>query len=270
MPIELKCPECSKKYRIKDDRAGKQVRCKACTAVFSVPPAGEILQHGERSSEFSLAIGDGDAIKRLTAHIEQHIGPIEMVYHEIISDLVHLDVHWIKATEERPFHVLVTTGMSDRPMTTPPDAAGYAYAELSIALPETWPMDQSQWENPANYWPVRWLKILARFPHEYSTWLAVSHTVPNGDPPERFDESTELCGWLIGPPFFLGGGIPPCAVDESKSVRFYGLIPLYREEMELKIAHGIDPLLERFEQQRVPLEVLDPRRPNVCWKVRGR
>jgi ribosomal protein S27E len=268
--IELECPDCSRKYRLKDGRAGKRFRCKVCAAVIAVPAAGEIFTHEERSSGFTLAIGDVETIERLTAHIEQHIGPIEMVFHEIVSDLVHLDIHWIKATAARPFHVLVTTGMSDRPMTTPPGAADYAYAELAIALPDTWPMEQSEWENPANYWPIGWLTRLARFPHEYSTWLAISHSVPNGDPPEPFDDSTELCGWLIGPPFFLDGGIPHCAVDELKTVRFYGLIPLYREEMELKVAHGIDALLERFEQQLVPLEVLDPRRPNVCRKVRGR
>lgn len=268
MSIEAVCPQCSKRYRLSDSRAGRKVRCKACEAVFSVPVSGEVLRHTERTSEFEFAVGDVDTIGRLTTHIEQHIGPIELVFHEIISDLVHIDVHWIKASEERPFHVLVTTGMSDRPMTVPEGAETWQYAELALAVPPTWPIDQTKWSNKAYYWPVRWLKMLARFPHEYQTWLAISHTVPNGDPAEPFDASTALCGWLISPPFFAGGDIPDCVLSEDKSVKFYGLVPLYREEMDLKVAHGIEALMDKMEQAEVQLEVLDPQRPNACAKKR--
>ncbi|MGM3262792.1 suppressor of fused domain protein, partial [Klebsiella pneumoniae] len=69
----------------------------------------------------------------LGAHIERTIGPIEMVYHEVISDLVHVDVHWVKAGPNRPFHALVTTGMSALPMTTPANSGAAERAEL-IAL----------------------------------------------------------------------------------------------------------------------------------------
>lgn len=37
MSIELNCPECGKEYRLQDAMAGKKVRCKACSAVMSVP-----------------------------------------------------------------------------------------------------------------------------------------------------------------------------------------------------------------------------------------
>ncbi len=207
MTIEISCPDCGRAYRLADDKAGKKVRCKSCSAVFPVPTAGRSRITDRARASSPPAFGSDD-IQRLSHHIEEHVGEIEMVFHELISDLVHVDVHWIKATPQRPFHVLVTTGMSDLPMTVPKGAEAHRYAELAIALPADWNMNEADWQDEDHYWPIRWLKMLARFPHEYETWLAVPHTVPNGDPAERFAPSTALCGWLISPVFFQEGGIP--------------------------------------------------------------
>ncbi len=48
----------------------------------------------------------------IVAHVEKHVGK------------VHVDVHWIKPTTEKPFHTLVTTGTSDKPMHTPKELEG--------------------------------------------------------------------------------------------------------------------------------------------------
>ena len=60
-------------------------------------------------------------------------------YHELISDLVHIDVNIMRPTEERPYYVMYTTGMSDMPMTLPEEIAdrgGFkGYAELFMFLP---------------------------------------------------------------------------------------------------------------------------------------
>lgn len=37
MPIEFRCPQCSKLLRVPDDAAGKQARCPSCGAVVDVP-----------------------------------------------------------------------------------------------------------------------------------------------------------------------------------------------------------------------------------------
>ena len=36
MPIEFACP-CGQRYRVKDDRAGRVVRCQACQVDLEVP-----------------------------------------------------------------------------------------------------------------------------------------------------------------------------------------------------------------------------------------
>ena len=58
----------------------------------------------------------------------------------MISDLVHIDVHWVQPTPKRPYHTLVTSGMSDKPMTVPAGAEHLRFAELMLCLPPEWQM----------------------------------------------------------------------------------------------------------------------------------
>ena len=64
-------------------------------------------------------------------------------------------------------------------------------AELMVTLPSDWEVNNNaeEW-----YWPLRWLKILARFPLEENTWLGWGHTIPKG---ESFAENTDLSGISI-------------------------------------------------------------------------
>ena len=67
-----------------------------------------------------------------------------------------------RPTPARPFATFATLGMSDRPMTVPPDAvrSGAArYAELVVSLPADWPVpDGGSWADEAAFMPVRALK----------------------------------------------------------------------------------------------------------------
>src|SRR5690606_27736593 len=77
---------------------------------------------------------------------------------------------------------LVTSGMSDLPMSVPEDAGCPGFAELMVTLPAGWKLDQASFQDENWYWPVRLLKSLARLPHKHATWLGFGHTVPNGHP----------------------------------------------------------------------------------------
>lgn len=41
MPIQVVCPKCDKAYKVKDESAGKKLRCKQCETVFPIPAAEE-------------------------------------------------------------------------------------------------------------------------------------------------------------------------------------------------------------------------------------
>lgn len=227
-----------------------------------------IYRHRERERPFEISHGDEQTIEAVGRHIAEHVGVCEMVFHEIVSELVHIDVHWVPPSLERNFHTLVTSGMSERAMTTPARFYEMRFAELVICLPPEWPLSQDDFEDERHYWPIRWLKTLARLPHEFKTWLALGHTVPNGDPPQPFADNTKLCCNLLLPPISFGEFFPTLTVDAEKTIHFYSLVPLYREEMEFKLTSGLEPLLERFEKAGVG-EVVDIRRKNVCQKRWG-
>jgi predicted Zn finger-like uncharacterized protein len=275
MPIGIKCEKCGQGYRVKDELIGKRVKCKQCGHTFVVPDPADpqtpevsesgapILRHQPRERSFEPPVIRSESAEQLEDHIRKYVGKVESVFHELVSDIVHIDVHWVPPTPERDFHTLVTTGMSDRPMTAPAGAEDYRYGELLISLPREWPLWEEAFEDERNYWPVRWLKQLARFPHEYETWLAPGHTIPNGDPPEPFAPDTKLCCWLLWAPALVAEEFVELTIDDQKTVHFMALIPLYEEEMQLKLVEGVDPLIDRLADAGVT-ELLDLDRTNTC------
>jgi len=190
-------------------------------------------------------------IEEIDRHIEKHIGKISMVFHEVISDLVHIDIHQIPPSDDRPYWTLVTSGMSDLPMTTPEGREEFGRAELMLCLPKDWKMEQSDWKDEAHYWPIRWLKICARFPHEYKTWLGWGHTLPNGDPPEVYATNTSFCTMMIGTPRTVSSEFWTLPIRTDKTIRFFGLYPLYRGEVDLKLRKGAEHLEELFDKNKI-------------------
>lgn len=232
------------------------------------PGGSRVLRHRPRERGFEAAIGGG-SIEEIERHLAAHLGQVSTVLHEIVSDLVHVDVHLVPPSPPRASWTLFTTGMSDRPMTAP-EGVDERHAELLLSLPADWRMDLLQQTPPAPeherwYWPIGWLKQLARFPHEYDTWLGAGHTIPNGDPPRPFAPGTRLCCWLLLPPMCLPESALQLALADGRTVRFYALHALHPEEVSLKLNRGTDALLDELERAQVT-EVLAPARPPVVRK----
>ncbi len=227
-----------------------------------------IYRHQPRAKPFAMAFGDAQHIQLIEAHITRHLGQPETVFHEIISDLVHIDVHMIAPRPERNFYTLVTTGMSARAMKVPEGLEELSYAELLLSLPPDWPLRQEDFKDESNYWPVRLLKTLARLPHEYDTWLGEAHTIPNGDPPEPYAPNTKLCCAMLAPPLLVPDEFRELTVSPEMKMHFYGVIPMYREETDLKLKRGSQEIYTRFDRQKVS-ELLDVNRKNVAKKLFG-
>jgi hypothetical protein len=235
-------------------------------------PNGDPIYRYEPSkrNELRLAIADETSIEEISKHIEKHLGKIESVFHEIVSDMVHVDIYWIKPTEKMNFHILVTSGMSDLPMTTPEGSDDWKYSELCILLPNTWNMktenyelDKDVFSDEKNYWPIRWLKMLARFPHEYNTWLSWGHTVPNGEDAAPLADNTRLGCVMLYPAVNLPEEFFELRINDQKLVRFFCLIPLYKEEMNYKLNNGVDALIDKFAQFGVA-DIVEINRQNTC------
>lgn len=117
-------------------------------------------------------------------------------------------------------------------MSVPPEAIAQGvspFAELMVCLPADWPVPAESyavapWEDDRAYFPIRGLKMLARLPHEYGTFLGFGHTIPNGDPAEPLVEGSQLCGWLLLPPVTLPEAVRSVTVPDGRRVDLFGIV----------------------------------------------
>jgi hypothetical protein len=221
--------------------------------------SGEPIFHHERSAEPRPSSGDRELIEAVEAHVTEHFGEPSTVWHELVSPYVHVDVHVVAPTDERPVFTLVTSGMSERPMSSD---EGDRYAELMIVLPPTWPAAGSpEFARPEAYWPYKLLEDLAQAPHEFRTLLWSGHTVSNGNPPEPYAPDTKLCGTLLFSPLLGPEGFDTLRVGE-RDIRFLAVLPLHADEMKLKLDKGLEALYELLDAAELT-EILDHDRPSV-------
>lgn len=211
-----------------------------------------------------------DPHEEICEHFESFFGKNEMVMHELVSDELHIDVYPIPPADEQPCWTLFTTGMSDQPMNVPPEAADddevsdvslLQFAEVMIRLPEDWPV-MSMEDAAANgkYWPIGWLKRAARLPNDTESWLGAGHTVLFSEDEEEL-ESDGFAGILVMP------GLGPedfgmVETSDGRLINIYSIVPLYRDELEYKLEHGLDALLQKMEEAEMT-DVVEPGRKSV-------
>ena len=186
-----------------------------------------------------------EEMEAVEGHIQQYFGKFENVFHEIVSPDIHVDICMVPPTEERDYYTLVTMGMGAHRMNVPKELAEYKLerAELAIALPADWKLDQESMKDEKWYWPIRLLKSLARLPINCDSWLGHGHTVENREP---FADNTKLCtATLIGPQDTEDGS-EVCTLPGGEEVNFYQVIPLYEDELDYKLEHDVDALLDKM------------------------
>ena len=186
-----------------------------------------------------------EEMEAVEGHIQQYFGKVENVFHELVSPDIHVDICMVPPTEERDYCTLVTMGMGAHRMNVPEELVEYKLerAELAIALPADWKLDQESMKDEKWYWPIRLLKSLARLPIASDTWLGFGHTMDNE---EDFAKDTKLCAAILTGPQDTEDGSEVCTLPGGEEVNFYQVIPLYRDELEYKLAHDADALLGKM------------------------
>lgn len=196
-------------------------------------------------------------------------GRTERVFFDKLNDYLQVDIHILEAPTKQDFHVLYTVGMSALPMKLPdefyPDYQMLERAELIALLPAEWQLPEpgeGETYNNTFWWPVDLLQYLARFPHEYKSWLGWGHTVPNSDKYVSYDEaSTKLCGVMISA---LNEAISMFHAKDGTLINLYALLPLYKEEIDFKQQEGGKALLQKMVGINGFGMIIFPDRPNVC------
>jgi hypothetical protein len=224
--------------------------------------SGAPIHRHETVEEEKEIVFDSHYMEEVSDHLERHLGKVDSVFHEMISTTVHVDVHIIKPAPGRDWYTLVTSGMSDRKMAVPEGAEHLSRAELMLRLPPAWNLEGEAFKDEVNYWPVRWLKMLVRFPHELKTWLSAGHTIPNGDPASPLHPEVPFIGWALSKPFVGGEGFETLETKDGEEIHFFALVALYPSEMKYKLDRGWDQLLIRLNDEGVT-DLIDMERPAV-------
>ena len=195
--------------------------------------------------------GNPELIEAVAEHIARHVSPDGTVFHEIVSDSLHIDVHLVPSSPDRAYHTLVTSGMSEYPMNTGRDAREFRYAELCMVLDPDWQLTPEAFRDERWYWPVRLLKALARYPRDMNTWVGFGHSVATADPPEPYGPGTQLCAAVLISPVSLGEEFGEMTRSDGETTHFWNVVPLYESELRLKMDAGLEALLNAFERAGV-------------------
>lgn len=184
-----------------------------------------------------------------------------LVFDEIESQIIHRDIYFIKADDNRPYHILLSCGMSALPMNVPEDFNETKFAELMILLPKEWNLEYESFNDEKNYWPIRLMKEMMMLPHENNTWLGFGHTF-GFEEDDEFAESIGFNSIMLAYSMELSDDFTKINY-ENKSIQIYSMIPLYKEEVEFKKINGANALLEKFDEFNIE-EIVKVGRKNVC------
>jgi hypothetical protein len=117
-------------------------------------------------------------IEFLTSHFKTQ--PLLLPISEIISASVPMSVYIFPPVKrKRKTTVFVTSGLSDFMLETPEDKAEYAFAEYFIELPDNWDLSNEALNQDKFFWPIRWLKMIGRYPHENDIFYGEKYKIDN-------------------------------------------------------------------------------------------
>ncbi len=293
MSITFNCPHCKKVYRVADAKARTTMKCRVCQEKMTVPtpptpppdieptPSGTpVFRHHAPAAPPKIVTHATPFLEHIDRHVEKTIGPIAMVFHEKVSPTIHLDLLVVGPTNRRvsdklpcggKHFTIVTSGMSTQPMNVPRGYKGPKFMELMIALPPDWPglhadgtFDQKTMQDERSWWPFRRLKDAARLPAEHNTFLGLGHTIPNGENAAPYADNTRLGCMLVSLPLMAPESFD-LVINDNVSICFLALMPIYPEEMELKLRDGgakLDKLMDAADLT----ELIDVKRPNLVKK----
>lgn len=172
---------------------------------------------------------------------DELFGECESVSHEVLPMLPHIDVFIYKpGYQGREFYTLISSGMSDMPMTLPHEISEeYQRAEIVMYVDE--PKDEY----------INLIRHYARYPHKYETYFGHGHTIPNGHPAEPVFSKSALDTIIFIPTILTPDKNFTDLIKEKSglSVQLLHLTPITTQESEFKLANGTNDLYDLFDER---------------------
>ena len=180
--------------------------------------------------QFAPASDHIHTVKSVGHHIKAHLGPIEHIVREKVQGKIQIDIQIIAPSPNRNHVTLITSGMSDQPMTTPINLHQYRFAELYMRVPASWTYDFSRPDSEA--WPIDLLLKLARLPHQNKTWLGYGHSISFEDLAPCSNPAA-FTGVLLASSLLEYERFQTLQASPGKRIHFYNVCPLHNDELEL-------------------------------------
>jgi hypothetical protein len=199
-----------------------------------------------------------ESYKIVESHLHKYCNEDEyMIFHEKESTIFHLDIYWIKPSENINYNLLVTNGISSLPFDTP-DKSLSKYIELCILLPPNWISDENDWTPPEKNWPVTLLPKIGRYPFQNNTWLGFGHTIETGNPLP----GTNFEGIMLLNSVTLNNEFLNISYGDN-IIKILTIFPLYLDELNFARNNSSAELLELIDKENIN-DIINIYRKNVC------
>jgi len=199
--------------------------------------------------------------REIQAHVRRYAGRHESVFAGQLGDGGALDVLVVRQRRDRPWKLLVTAGLSDRPMQIPPEAGPeHRFAELAFLLPPDWRLTRRALKSGRWYWPLRLLFDLADYVRSCGEWIWCHHSFQTRA--ATLDGSVAFNSVLLHHSSILGDGFSDLFLPGGMQIHLLSLWPLHPDELEYRERAGSQTLLERLVRSGVT-DLLDAGRPSV-------
>ncbi len=175
------------------------------------------------------------------------------------KDLLHNELYFIPPSKNHPYNVIFTCGMGKNGMDV--RLPELKYAELCIFLPPDWNIIHVTKYDLLYSQPFKSLLMLSRYPFKNWTYLANGDIVVRGDNPKGIDFIGGMLAKLSST-FEFSIGHDSIQIEERR-INVYGVVHLYREELDFKNVHNFTELLESFQKSNINPFIFNPNRKNL-------
>ncbi|MEM6378252.1 MAG: suppressor of fused domain protein [Bacteroidota bacterium] len=208
-----------------------------------------------------------DPIEIIDAHLDQFFEEKEItVFHEVgtEADLDHLDIYWIRPQKGiLDYAMLLTVGMSRIPQNIELGSTDPAFIEVIMLVSLEWDFSAYKWTDD-EYWPIRHLRTIGKIPSSQNTWYGFGHSI-SWKTDESLIPGTGFNGSVLLNTKTLPKEFVNIKVNDQKAIKIFSAVPVYPEELDFKIKHSANDLLDKFDRYHID-EVVDVNRKNTCRK----
>lgn len=205
-----------------------------------------------------------DYIEAIDIHLDNFVDPEEVIeFYDVESEKNPIDIYWIKPNNEfRPYSILMTCGLSAKPMIINKTNNKNEFVELVMLLPKDWDLDDKKLNNEKQNWPIEHLRSIAKIPFEDNTGIGFGDLF-NYDEDENFTfPGTNFTGSIIFNSITLPDEFTNIEFNTEK-IKLLVVIPLYIEELHFVEDNEPNLLIDKFNKTKIT-DIVDLSRINTC------